>query len=229
MWIFLWMVYLTLKITVISKEHYNKNISGLYVIVDPDFVLGRSPLEVVDMAIEGGARIVQYRDKKSPKSDILDICNNISKKCQNSGVIFIINDHPNLVLSTDADGVHVGQKDSSIESCRKLFGNKKIVGKSNATVEEAVESSQLGADYVAVGSIFPTSTKKDTRPAGLDILRSVRDSINTPLVAIGGINEKNVEDVINAGADSICVATAVTASADPKTSAEILAEKFSGV
>jgi thiamine-phosphate pyrophosphorylase len=82
---------------------------------------------------------------------------------------------------------------------------------------------------VAVGSIFPTSTKKDTRPAGLDILRSVRDSIDTPLVAIGGINEKNAEEVINAGADSICVATAVTASTDPKTSAEILAEKFSHV
>lgn len=223
------MAYLNLKITVISKEHYNKKISGLYVIVDPDFVLGRSPLEVVDMAIEGGARIVQYRDKNSSKSDISEICKNISKQCQNSGVLFIVNDHPDIVIATDADGVHVGQKDSTIEACRKLFGIKKMVGTSNATVEEAIESSQLGADYVAVGSIFPTSTKKDTRPAGLDILRSVRDSINTPLVAIGGINEKNADDVISAGADSICVATAITASADPKASAEILAGKFSDV
>ena len=137
-----------------------------------------------------------------------------------------MNDFHEIAYLSNADGVHVGQQDESVEKIRKIYGKKIIIGTSNATVGEAEISFSSGADYIAIGSIFPTKTKIDTRPAGLETLLSARKIITSSIVAIGGIKISNASRVIKAGADSICVTTAITKSRNPEKSASLLSQKF---
>jgi thiamine-phosphate diphosphorylase len=116
----------------------------------------------------------------------------------------------------NSDGVHLGQKDMTIKEARKILTPEQIIGTSNATLDEAIMSEQNGADYIAVGAIFPTNTKDNTRHAGIETLKIIRNQVNLPIVAISGINKTNVSKVIRAGADSIAVISAVNDADDPK-------------
>ena len=201
---------------------------GIYVIVDPEYTNGRDVVDVAGAAFEAGASVVQLRDKFSQKRQIVERAVQIQKLARESGGFFIVNDHADIARIISADGLHVGQGDLRVEDCRIVLDDRQVIGTSNALLSEARESERSGADYLAVGAIFSTSTKADTRPAGLETLWSASESCATHIVAIGGINASNLESVVAAGADSICVATAITLADDIGAATAELVDLFEG-
>lgn len=199
---------------------------GIYVIVDPEHTNNRNVIEVAEAAFNGGAATVQLRDKISSKRTIVETATEIQKLANDAGSLFIMNDHVDIARIVDSDGLHVGQKDISVEDSRVVLDDRQIVGTSNALITEAQESERIGADYLAVGAMFPTATKIDTRPAGLETLTKIRDATSTHIVAIGGINESNLNAVLTAGADSICIASAITKAEDVEVAARSLVRLF---
>ena len=199
-------------------------IDGLYVIVGPDATRGRPVVEVAEAALRGGARVLQLRDKSGDRGDVLPTAVRLRELCRDHDALFFVNDDIALGFASDADGVHLGQSDLPVDVARRILAPGKLVGRSNNTDAEVEESVSLGVDYVAVGAVFPTTTVgKGARQAiGLDGVRSARDTTDIPLVAIGGINESNVGNVIWAGADCVSVISAVTMADDPEAAARRL-------
>ncbi|MBI4497168.1 MAG: thiamine phosphate synthase [Chloroflexi bacterium] len=212
----------------ITRRTKREMVRGLYVIIDPAMTAGRDPVAIAQDAIAGGARVIQWRDKERPKGVQLTPARRIRELCQREGALFFINDHPDLAVAVDADGVHVGQKDLPLPVVRRMLRLDQLVGVSTATGEEARLAVAEDADYLAVGAIFPTQSKSDTRPAGLETLRAVRAEIDRPLVAIGGITPENVGHVVAAGADAVAVISAVTLAPDVRAAARKLVEEIAG-
>ncbi|MGD0205946.1 MAG: thiamine phosphate synthase [Dehalococcoidia bacterium] len=198
---------------------------GLYVIIDPEVVGGRQEEEIARQAIEGGARLVQLRDKQREKGLQLAVARRLKEVCAQAGVPLIINDHLDLALASDADGVHVGQKDLPVSIVRRLMPAA-IIGCSTNNVEEALRAQADGASYVSVGRLFPTDSKADTRPATLETLRAVKQAVHIPVAAIGGISEENIDAILAAGADLVAVIGAVVAAPDVREAARRLAERI---
>ena len=199
---------------------------GLYVIIDPAVAPGRDLVALCREAIEGGASMIQWRDKTREKGLQLPDVEAIAGLCRAAGVPFIVNDHIDLALAADAGGVHVGQKDLPVAVARLLVPPGWIVGASTNVVAEARAAEADGADYVSVGNLFGTTSKADTRPATLDTVRAVKDAVSVPVCAIGGINGTNIGDVIAAGADIAAVISAVCAADDPRAATAALAAAF---
>jgi thiamine-phosphate diphosphorylase len=200
-------------------------VRGLYLIVDPDACAGRRGVDIARLAIEGGASVVQWRDKRRDKGDQLDDVRAIRDLCHAHDALFIVNDHVDLALAAGADGVHLGQHDLPATLAREI-GETMMIGVSTNDAAEARRAAADGADYVAVGAIFPTRSKDATRPASLARLREVRAAVSVPVVAIGGIDATNARRVIDAGASAIAVISAVCAAPDPRASAHELATMF---
>jgi hydroxymethylpyrimidine kinase/phosphomethylpyrimidine kinase/thiamine-phosphate diphosphorylase len=203
-----------------------RTVAGLYVIVDPSACRGRDPASVAAQAIAGGASVIQWRDKTRSRDEHRSAATRVRDACRAGGAIFIVNDFPNFAVELDADGVHVGQGDASMSDARSIVGPDRIVGVSTNNVREAVAAQAGGADYVAVGSIFPTATKGDTRPADIERLRQVEIAVQIPVVAIGGINASNIAQVIDAGAQAAAVISAVCSAGDPAEAARELVAAF---
>lgn len=201
-------------------------VRGLYVILDPTATKGRAELEVAEEALRGGAAVLQYRDKVREKGIQLRVLSGLRDLCRRFDALLIVNNDPDLAMAANADGVHLGQKDLPLEVARSLMSPGQIIGVSCATVDEAIEADARGADYIAVGSTFPTESKLDTRPAGLVTLRRVREVTRRPLVAIGGINADNVGQVMAAGADAVAVISAVVGAPGPEAAAKLLRERM---
>ncbi len=200
-------------------------VAGLYVIVDPQLTKGRDVVEVARAALQGGATAIQLRDKVHDKGDQLPVARQLTALCDQFGASFIVNDHADLAVAADAHGLHVGQHDLPVPEVRKILKAHQFVGTSNALLQEAQASLEQAADYLAVGDIFGTASKSNTRPAGLESLRRVRQAVkDLPIVAIGGINLGNVDRVLEAGADGICVISAVCMADDPAAAARALVE-----
>ncbi len=191
------------------RQDKMKHILGLYVIIDTQALKGRSHIEVAAQAIRGGAKTIQLRDKLHSKRELLPIAQQLENLCAEHNVPFIINDYLDLVLAADADGLHLGQNDLPISVARKLLPMGKILGCSTTTVDQAITAESEGADYIAVGSIYPTSSKETAKVVGLDRLHQIRQAVILPLVAIGGITRDNATEVMAAGADSVAVISAV--------------------
>ena len=201
-------------------------IHGLYVIVDPQQTRGRDPVDVARLALAGGARVIQWRDKTRDKGDQLPQAQAIRDLCRERDALFFVNDHVDLALALSADGAHLGQKDLSLPLVRPWLPAGFLLGVSTTTVDEARRAEREGADYVGVGAVFTTATKGVTRPASPERLREVKAAVNVPVVAIGGINESNVDQVIEAGADAVAVISAVCLADDVETAARRLASRF---
>ena len=202
-------------------------IRGLYVLIDPDACGERSPVEVARLALEGGASMLLWRDKRRDKGEQLPDARAVRDLCRRHDALCIMNDHVDLALVVGADGVHLGQKDLPVADVRRIVPAEFIVGVSTNNAEEGRRAEAAGASYVAVGSIFPTASKGDTRPADPDRIREVRAAVSLPVVAIGGINAGNIDQVVAAGADVAAVISAVCAAPDPKAAAAELAGAFS--
>lgn len=201
-------------------------LSGLHAIIDTQALKGRSHIEVTRQVIRGGARMVQLRDKLSSKGELLPIAHQLKTLCAEHNVLFIVNDYLDLALATDADGLHLGQTDLPIEVARKLLTIDKILGCSTTTLDQAIAAEADGADYVAVGSMYPTPSKGTAVIVGLEQLRQVRQAVKLPLVAIGGITKDNAAEVVAAGADSVAVISAILGTDSPETSAREIADRI---
>ena len=174
----------------------------------------RGTLSDVENAVAAGCRIVQYREKARSTRDMILEAAQIKILCGGEA-IFLVNDRIDVALAVDADGVHIGQDDMPIDTARQLLGPDKIIGLSVHNVEEALEAEKCGADYVGLGPIFDTATKKDAGDGiGPESIRAVKDAINIPIVAIGGINKENCMSVVHGGADSLVAISAVVCSDD---------------
>jgi thiamine-phosphate pyrophosphorylase len=210
----------------ISRRDKIGGMHGLYVILDRQFLAGRDELDISGQIIEGGARVIQLRDKQSKKGELLIVAQKLKELCSQAGVLFIINDYLDLAMAVDADGLHIGQEDLPLPVVRRELPIDKIVGRSVTTVSQATKAQNEGADYIAVGSIFPTATKKEATVVGVDMLKELKRIVSTPVVAIGGINQNNVGEVVAAGADAVAVISAVLGEKDVRGAVQKLVAKM---
>ncbi|QNM15891.1 MULTISPECIES: thiamine phosphate synthase [Fusobacterium] len=182
---------------------------GLYGITGEKFANGKSNYQCVKEMIDGGIKIVQYREKDKTMREMIKEAIEISNLCKEKEVLFIVNDHIDLAILTDADGVHVGQDDMAPKDIRKLIGDNKIIGLSTHSIEQAQSAyKDINVDYIGVGPIFPTTTK-DAKPVGLEYLDYVSGNLDIPFVAIGGIKTSNIDKIISRNAHSICMVSEV--------------------
>lgn len=202
-------------------------ISGLYLITDRR-ISGMGHEEMAELALRGGAKIIQLREKEMPKDEILRVALRLREKTKRLGAILIINDHVDIARDSDSDGVHIGQDDLPIEDARKIIGPDKIIGVSTHSLDEAVNAQSLGADYIGLGPIFHTETKKTAPPLGVEIIRKVKENVNIPVVAIGGISLDNIDEVMEAGADAVAVISAISGSGDITEMVTRFIEKIKG-
>lgn len=196
------------------RKDKTKHLTGIYAILDSQALSGRSHLEVASQLIRGGAKTIQLRDKLGSKDELLPLAQQLKNLCSEQGVLFIVNDYLDLVLAAGADGLHLGQEDLPIKEARKILPIDRILGCSVTTVEQARVAESDGADYLAVGSIYPTASKETAKVIGLERLRQIRQAVSLPLVAIGGIKKDNAAEVLAAGADSVAVISAILEAKD---------------
>lgn len=167
-----------------------------------------SVYDAVREVLKAGVTFIQYREKDEARREIYEEALRLRELTRSFNAVLIINDHADIALAADADGVHLGQDDLPLQDARKVMGNR-IIGISTHTREQAREAEAEGADYIGFGPMFHTTTKDAGMPVGTESLRSIRKSVGIPVVAIGGINFDNLEDVISAGADAVAIATAI--------------------
>lgn len=191
--------------------------AGIYGITAERFSRGRSNIEVAEAMLRGGVKVLQYREKRHQKDyrDILEECLAIRELTRRYGATFIVNDFVDIALLVDADGVHVGQEDLPVEAVRRLLGPNKIIGLSTHSATQAEKAQEVGADYIGVGPIFATQTKEDVCAAvGLEYLEYALANVSLPLVAIGGIKQHNIGEVVSRGARTICLVTEIVGADD---------------
>lgn len=186
---------------------------GLYGITAENFSKGRSNYEVVTEMIKSGIKIVQYREKFKSLREKLEEAKILCELCKKNNVLFIVNDHVDIALMVDADGVHVGQEDIPVSEIRKILGVNKIIGLSTHSVEDANRAILQDVDYIGVGPIFPTTTK-DRTAVGIEYVEYVEKNINLPYIAIGGINESNLSQIVEKGAKRIALVSEIVGADD---------------
>lgn len=175
--------------------------TDLYALTDDELSLGRPVAEVAKALLDSGIKILQYREKTKKGGQMLKECLGLRRLTREAGACFIVNDHVDIAILCEADGVHVGQEDLPVEAVRRLVGPDMIIGLSTHNPEQARAAVAAGADYLGVGPIYPTQTKKDVcAPVTLDYLDWVAANIDLPFVAIGGIKRHNIADVAAHGA-----------------------------
>ena len=201
----------------------------LYAVTDSAWLGVRSLAEVVREAIEGGATIVQYREKNKGYDDMLREAREVCAVCRAYGVPFIMNDSVELAMAVDADGVHLGLDDGHLKAARELLGEGKIIGASTHNVQEALSAQAQGADYLGCGAVFGSTTKTDISSITPEILTQVASAVNIPVVAIGGINRDNISTLNGRGLAGAAVVSAIFAKEDIRAAAKemrALAEKL---
>lgn len=189
--------------------------SPLYVIIDRSAAAGRDLPWLLEAVIAGGGLMVQLREKVWNQAELWPVALALRNRCRRAGVLFIVNDRADLALALRADGLHVGQADLPASTARRLLRPGMILGVSTHDETQARRAVGDGADYVAVGSLFPTATKGGVQLVGAGLIRKLRAEIPVPLIGIGGITEDNVNTVIAAGADGVAVISAICGAPDP--------------
>lgn len=180
----------------------------VYLITDTN-ISGLTHFQAARRALAAGVRTIQLREKHMSRKDIYREAAAIRDISHKYNAAFIVNDYIDIAMAVNADGVHLGQEDMPLEDARRIMGRRKIIGVSTHSLKQAVRAESEGADYIAFGPVFNTTTKDAGRPKGIKSLRSVRKHICIPVVAIGGISWENVKEVLDAGADAAAVASAV--------------------
>jgi thiamine-phosphate pyrophosphorylase len=192
------------------------------VIIDPAACRGRPPVSIARAALEGGASLLQWRDKEREKGLQLPDAQALYRLCQEYDAFSLVNDHADLALVVGGHGVHVGQKDLPVGAVRRIVPASFVVGASTNNPAEAAAAEAAGASYVAVGDIFGTASKAETRAASPQRLSEVKAAVTVPVFGIGGINPANAGEVVRAGADGVAVISAVCAADDPLSAAREL-------
>lgn len=195
---------------------------SLYVCTDRDIMTTDTLEEAVELAIKGGATIIQLREKDCTSREFYELAVSIKDITDAYEVPLIINDRLDIALAVGADGVHLGQNDIPVQVARNVMGPDCIVGATANTLERAKEAWQSGADYLGVGDVFGSATKNDTKPVELSELRKICDTVKIPVVAIGGISKENIHLLKDTGVAGVAVISAVLGQADITAAAEEL-------
>jgi thiamine-phosphate pyrophosphorylase len=191
-------------------------VKGYYFITDCKLSRAGNESDVLT-AVSCGVKVVQYRNKSVETLQMYREAVRLGEICRSSGTMFLVNDRIDIALATEADGVHLGQSDMPCPAARKLLGRDKIIGVTVHNLAEALEAESFGADYLGVSPIYQTATKPDAgKPAGIRLIEEIRAEVDTPLVAIGGINHDNAGEVVKAGADGLCAISCVVARENVK-------------
>lgn len=201
---------------------------GLYFLTDRG-LSKQGIVEDVKQVLEAGCKIVQYREKEKTSREMVQEAVEIAGLCKEKGALFLVNDRIDIAMAVDANGVHLGQEDMLLKTARKILGSEKVIGITVHNLEEALQAERDGADYVCVSPIFHTDTKKDAgEPAGISLVREVKQNVKIPMAAIGGINKENVKQVVEAGADSVAVISAIVCSENVAEAARAIIEEIGG-
>lgn len=218
------------KVAADMRSEIAKKVTGLYIIVDPEATKDRPVDQVALAALKGGTKIVQLRDKTRDKGEVIPLAREIRQMCDDFGALFVLNDDADVARLSGAHGLHVGQSDMNVNDARNILLTPQILGTSNGSMDEAMQSQADGVDYIAVGAIYATQTmgKSGRNALGPGLIREIKDRVSQPIVAIGGINESNIKDVVQAGADCLCIVSAVTFADDPQAAAAHLTEMIEG-
>lgn len=202
-----------------------KRVGHFHVITD-ETVQGRfTHARLARLAIAGGADLIQLREKRRSKNELVAAALEVREVCRAAGVPLIVNDRADIALAIGADGVHLGRKDLPIAAARRMLGPDVIIGYTASTLEEARQAERDGADYVGFGHIYPTRSKtKPGTATGTAALAEVCRTLNIPVIAIGGIEETNLRPVMDSGAWGVAVIASVCGSRDPQRAAAALAE-----
>ncbi len=190
--------------------------SPLYAILDRSLARGHDLYELLEAVLVGGCRLVQLREKTMPLAELFPLAGRLARRCREAGALFVVNDRADLALAADAGGLHVGQDDLPAHEARRLLRPGMVLGVSTHDEQQVRQAVADGADYVALGSIFPTGSKAGFQLVGPDLIRRVRPMVPVPLVGIGGITADNAPQVLAAGADAVAVISAICSAPDPK-------------
>lgn len=201
----------------------------LYAVTDRAWLRGESLCSQVEKALAGGATFVQLREKDLDPESFLQEAVELKALCARYHVPFVINDNVELAAAVDADGVHVGQSDMEAGRVRERLGSGKIIGVSCETVEQALAAQACGADYLGVGAMFPTGTKNDATAVSFEALRQICQTVEIPVVAIGGISLANLDSLADSGIDGIAVVSALFAQDDIELAARQLRDKLTEI
>lgn len=191
----------------------------LYAVTDRGWLNGRTLYDQVEEALAGGATLIQLREKELDREHFLEEARELKALCRRYGATFVINDSVDIAAAVDADGVHVGQSDMEAGDVRSRLGPDKIIGVSAQTVEQALLAERSGADYLGVGAVFHTGTKRDATDVSYETLREICRAVKIPVVAIGGINRGNVEQLAGSGICGVAVVSAIFAQQDIRAAA----------
>lgn len=209
-----------------SKRNLLKK-SRLYIILDKETLRAKPLSEFAAKIISSGTQIIQLRDKLSKKGLILKETLQLRNLLKNKrSVIFLVNDYLEVAKIADADGIHLGQYDTSVKTARKILGPNKIIGISCHTLKQALAAQREGADYISIGPVFSTPLKPGTKSLGLVLLKKITEKIKIPCFAIGGINENNVKAVLDTGIRRIATCRAACAAKNPKTAVRNLLKQL---
>jgi thiamine-phosphate pyrophosphorylase len=200
---------------------------ALYLVTDRSLSKGRSLEWVVEQAVKGGVTMVQLREKDCSTNDFIELAIRLKQILKQYDVPLIINDRLDIVLASDAEGLHIGQSDMSYHIARKLLGYKKIIGLSVETISQAKEANLLDVDYIGISPVFSTATKTDINtPLGLEGIQEIASFTKHPIVGIGGIHVGNVKAVMNAGANGVAVVSAIVSANDPEKAALLIKQQI---
>ena len=184
-------------------------------------------LEIIEKILLGGVKIIQHRFKDGKDKDNLKEAKAIKNLCKKYNSLFIVNDRVDIALASNADGVHLGQNDIEITTARKLLGNSKIIGISANNSNDITEAIKNGCDYIGIGPVFESSTKKNKEPLGVENIKALTKDINIPWFAIGGINKENISYLKNHGISKVAIVSGLLNSEDPKEEAIIILKELS--
>ena len=196
--------------------------AGLYLVTSRSQSRGRTTVEIVEAALAGGVRLIQLREKDLPDQDLVPLAKQVRQITRAAGALLILNDRLDVALAAEADGVHLGQTDFPVADARRLAPGL-IIGASTHSADEARAAQAAGASYVNIGPLFPTGTKAWAEPfLGLDGLREISRAVSLPFTVMGGIKADHIPALVQAGARTIAVVTAITAADNPEQAARDL-------
>jgi len=207
---------------------YTKNnLNGLYAITDQHLITEEDFSKSVEAALQGGTRVIQYRDKSDNQNKRQQQASLLRALCHQYHAICIINDDIELAKAVNAHGVHLGKNDLSLRHARQVLGENAIIGVSCYNdLDRAIAAENYNASYVAFGAIFSSSTKPDAKVAGLEIIAQAKQQLSIPVCTIGGITQENIQQVIQQGADMAAVISGIFSADDIKQSTTTLSEYF---
>lgn len=200
----------------------DKKTMQLYAITDRYWLNGESLINQVEDVLKAGATFLQLREKDFTHEEMVNEAREIKKLTDRYSVPFVINDDIYAAKEIDADGVHIGQSDMEYSKAREILGADKIIGISAGNVQEAITAEKMGADYIGVGAVFHTSTKKDAKDMSRETLLAIANSVSIPIVAIGGITYENMDYLKDTGVHGIAVISAIFGSKNPGKATEKL-------